>query len=106
LLQNTNAGHRPIIGLDLGNKPITHLSKYNTDIVEMTPSHLYPIPHPNQEGLQDDKPNTTALQNTILEYILPAHNRPTHYIPDLIRAVEYAFGPKGKLIRYPTCQGI
>jgi len=91
LLQNTNGGRWPIIGLDLGNKLVANFSKHNTDIEEMTPSKLQPIPHLDQEGLQDDKPNTTEPKHTILEYILPAHNRPKGHKPDLIRAIGYAF---------------
>ena len=71
----------------------------------MTSSHLHPIPHLDQEGLQDDKLDTTEPQQTIPEYILPAQNRPTRHIPDFIKAVGYAFGPNVKLIRDPTFQG-
>jgi len=69
------------------------------------PPHLQPIPHPESEGLQDDKSDTMEPQNTIPEYIPPAHNRPTHHRPDLIRVVGYTFWPNGKLIRDPTYQG-
>jgi len=71
---------------------------------DTTPSHLSSIPLPEHEGLQDDKPNTLDQQQTIPEYILPAHNRPTHHIPDLDRAVGYTSGPDGHLIRDPAFQ--
>jgi hypothetical protein len=44
-------------------------------------------------------------QYIIPEYILLAHNKPTHHKPDLIRAVGYTFGPNGKLIKDPSCKG-
>jgi len=72
MLQNTNRGRWPIIGLDLGNKPVTKFSKHNTDNEETTSPHLQPILHPEQEGLQDDKPDTMEPTHTILEYILRA----------------------------------
>jgi hypothetical protein len=45
LLQNTNGGRWPIIGLDLGNKPITYFSNNNIDAEEIASptSNLYPI---------------------------------------------------------------
>jgi len=81
------------------------LSKHNTDTEETTSPHLQPIPHSEQEGLQDDKPDTMEPKHTIPDYILPAHNKPTHHRPDLIRAARYASGPNGKLIRDPTYLG-
>jgi len=105
ILRNTNGGRWPIIGLDLGSTPITYFSKHNTDIEETTSSHLQPIPDLEQEGLQDDKPNTMEPKYIIAKYIFPAHNRPTHQRPDLIRAVGYTFGPIGKLSSEPTYQG-
>jgi hypothetical protein len=105
LLQNTNEGRWPIIGLDLGNKLVTDFSNNIIDAKEITSPHLQPISHPEQEGLQDDKPDTTELSHTIPEYILPAQHRPTHHRPDHIRAVGYTFGPNGKLIKDPTYKG-
>jgi hypothetical protein len=44
-------------------------------------------------------------RHTILEYILPTRKRPTHHIPDLIKAIGCTLGPNGKLIKDPTYQG-
>ena len=72
---------------------------------DTAPSHLPSIPHPEHEGLQDDKPNTLDLQQTTPEYILPDFKRPTHHRPDLVTAVGYTTGPDGHLIRDPTFRG-
>jgi hypothetical protein len=77
LRKNKNEGRWPLLGLYLGNQPVIDLSKHKIGIEETTPSHLPPIPHPNQGGLQDNKPNTTEHHHSIHEYILPAHTRPT-----------------------------
>jgi len=105
MLQNTNGGRWPIIELDLGSQPVTDFSKHITNIEDITSPHHQPIPHPEQEGLQDDKPYTMEPRHTIPKYILPSHKRPTHHRPDLIRAVGYTARPNGKLIKYPTCKG-
>ena len=56
LLQTTNGGRWPIIGIDLGNKPVIDFSKHIPDTEATTLSHLPPIS--GHKGLQDDKPNT------------------------------------------------
>jgi len=50
-------------------------------------------------------PDTADHHHTIPEYILPAHNRPTHHRPDLVRAVGYTSGPNGQVINDPTYRG-
>jgi hypothetical protein len=71
----------------------------------MALSHLNPMPHSYQEGIHDNKPDTTEQIHAKPEYIHPAHNRPTHNRLDLVKAVGYTFGPSGKHIRDPTFQG-
>jgi hypothetical protein len=62
LLQNTNGGRWPIIGLDFGNKPVIDFNKYKPDMEKTTPSHIPSIPLPENEGLQDDKTNPYLYQ--------------------------------------------
>ncbi len=72
---------------------------------DTVPSHLPPIPHPDQEGLQDDKQTDNDSNHTIPYYILPAQHIPKHHRPDLIRVVGYTFGPNGKLTKYYSYRG-
>ena len=71
LLQTTNGGRWPIIGVDLDNTPIKGFTTLKPDIIEDTASQLPQIFHPEEEGLQNDKPNTTNQSQTMPEYILP-----------------------------------
>ncbi len=64
-----------------------------------------PIPHPDQEGLQDDKQTDKETHHTIPDYILPAQHRPKHHRPDLVRAVGYILGPNHKLTRDYSYRG-
>jgi hypothetical protein len=91
--------------MDLGNKPVTDLSKHKSYMEDTTPYHLLSIPLLEHEGLQDGKPNTLDQQQTIPECILPARKRPTHHRPGLVRAVGYTTGPDGHLIKDPTFRG-
>jgi hypothetical protein len=40
-----------------------------------------------------------------VKYTPPAHKRPTHHIPDLVKAVGYTTGPDDHLIRDPAFRG-
>jgi hypothetical protein len=91
--------------VDLGNAPVTDFRKYTPETEDTTPSHLPPIPHPDKEGLQDDKPIVGETHHSIPEYIMPAHNRPKHHRPNLIRAVNYTLGPNGQLNKDNTYRG-
>jgi hypothetical protein len=86
-LQITNGGRWPMIGVDLGNTPIKDFTTLKPDITKATASQLPQILHPEEEGLQNDKPNTANQPQTILDYILPPQHRPTHHKPNLIRAI-------------------
>jgi hypothetical protein len=102
MLQTTDGGRWPIIGLDLGNKLVIDFSKHNTNTEDITSPYLQPIPNPEQEDLQDDKLDTLEPRHTIPKYIFPAHKRPSHHRPDLIRAVGYTSRLNGKRIKDPT----
>jgi hypothetical protein len=73
------------------NHILRQIHKAATD--DTNPSPLPSIPRLEQEGLQDDKPNTPEHHQTIPKYILQAHNRPTYHIPDLVRVVGYTVRP-------------
>ncbi len=83
--------------MDLGKTPVTDFRKHTPKTEDTNPSHLPPIPHPDQEGLHDDKQTEVETHHIIPEYILPAQHRPTHHRPDIIRAVGYTLGPDGQL---------
>jgi hypothetical protein len=95
-----------MVGVDLGNTPIKDFTTLKPDIEEATASQLPQILLPEEEGLQNDKPNTLNHTQTIQEYILPSQHRPTHHRPDLIRAIGYATNSNGQLIPDPTYRGI
>jgi hypothetical protein len=95
----------PSSGMDLGNTPVTDYRKHTPSTEHTTPSHLPPIPHPDQEGLQDDKQTDGETHHTIPGFILPAQHRPKHHRPDLIRVVGYTLGPNGQLIKDHTFRG-
>ena len=48
-----------MIGFDLGNTPINDFTSLKRDIAEASASQLPQILHPEEEGLQNDKPITT-----------------------------------------------
>ena len=77
-----------MVGVDLGNTPIKDFTTLKPDIEEATASQLPQILLPEEEGLQNDKPNTTKHPHTIPKYILPTQHRPTHHRLDLTRAIE------------------
>jgi hypothetical protein len=64
LLQTTNGGRWPIVGVDLGNTLIKYFSTLKPDIEEATVSQLPQILLPEEEGLQNDKPNTANHPQT------------------------------------------
>jgi hypothetical protein len=105
LLQNTNGGRWPIIGLDLGNTPIRNFTTLKPDTTKDTTTQLPQILHPEEEGLQNDKPNTPNQPQTIPDYILPPQHIPTHHILDLARAIGYTINSNGQLIPEPTYRG-
>jgi hypothetical protein len=105
LLQTTNRGRWPIIGVDLGNTPIKDFTTLKPDITEDTASQLPQILHPEEEGLQNDKSNTANQPQTMPEYILPPQHRPSHHTPDLIKAIGYTTNSNGQLIPNPTYRG-
>ena len=55
LLQKSNGGRWPVIGIDLGKTPITDFRNTKPKTDDTPLSNLPPITHPEQEGLQDDK---------------------------------------------------
>ena len=89
LLQTSNGGRWPIVGVDLGDTPIKDFTNLKPDIEETTASQLSQILHPEEKGLQHDKPNIRNHSQTKPEYILPTQHSPTHHRPDLIRAIGY-----------------
>jgi hypothetical protein len=105
LLQKSNGGRWPVIGVDLGKQPITDFRKHIPSTDDTNPSNLPPITPPEQEGLQDDKYADPETPHIIPEYILPAQFRPTHHKPDIIRAIGYTIGPDGTLKEDPTYRG-
>ena len=105
LLQTSNGGRWPIVGVDLGDTPIKDFTHLKPDIEEATALQLPRILHPKEEGLQTDKPNTPNHSQTIPEYILPTQHRPTHHKPDYTRAIGYTTNPSGQLIPDPTYRG-
>jgi hypothetical protein len=94
-----------MIGVDLGNTPIKDFTTLKPDVAEATTSQLPQILHPEEEGLQNDRPNTTNQPQTIPEYILPPQHKPTHNKPDLITAIGYTTNSNGQLIPDPTYRG-
>jgi len=48
-----------MVGVDLGNTPITNYTSLKPDIEETTASQLPQILLPEEEGLQNNKPSTT-----------------------------------------------
>jgi hypothetical protein len=105
LLQKSNGGRWPVIGIDLGKTPITDFRNTKPKTDDTTLSNFPPITHPEQEGLQDDKNADGETPHIIPEYILPAQPRPTHHKPDIIRAIGYFIGPDGTLKEDPTYKG-
>ena len=101
LLQNSNGGRWPIVGVDLGNTPIKDFTTLKPDLEETTVSQLPQILLPEDEGLQNDKPNTVNHLQTIPEYIIPTQHRPTHHRPSLIRAIGYTTNAIGQLVSDP-----
>jgi hypothetical protein len=65
LLQTIHGGRWPIIGVDLGNTPIKDFTTLKPDIKEDTVAQLPQILLPEEEGLQNDKPNTINRPQTI-----------------------------------------
>ena len=107
ILQTSNGGRWPIVGVDLGEKTITDLTNLKPDIEEITASQLPQILHQEEKGLQNDKPNTPNHPQTIPENIFPPHHRATaHHRLDFIRAIGYTTNPSGQLIPDPTNPGI
>jgi hypothetical protein len=90
--------------MDLGKKTATDLTTIQIPQLDTELAQLESITHPNQEGIQDDKANTTYPQ-TIPEHILPAQHRPKHHRPDLIRAVGCTTTPEGRLTKGLTYMG-
>ena len=105
LLQKSNGGRWPFIGVDLWKQPVTGFYKHIPNTNDTTPSNLPPITNPEQEGLQDDKHIDAETPHIIPEYILPAQFRPTHHKLDIIRAIGYIIGPDGTLKEDPTYRG-
>ena len=105
LLQNTNGGRWPVIGFDLGKTPIKDFTTLKTDTTDDTTSQLPQITHPEEEGLQNDKPNTPNQPQIIPDYILPPQHIPTHHRPDMIMAIGYTINSHGQLIPDPTYRG-
>jgi hypothetical protein len=91
--------------VDLGNTLIKDFTTLKPDTTDDTASQLPQIPHPEEENLQHDKPNTTNQPQTIPECILPPQHRPTHHKPDLIKAIGYTTNSNGHLIPDPTYRG-
>jgi len=93
--------HRPILGVDLGHKPVADFKKIPPHVDDLTQVHLQAIIHPSQEGLQDDNQDPNDHPRTILDYILHPQHRPKHHRPDLIRTVGYTTNSEGRLITDP-----
>jgi hypothetical protein len=104
LLQNTDGGRWPVVGMHMGHKPVTDFNTLTTPPLDTEQTQLEAIKHPNQEGTQHDKADSTYPQ-TIPEYILPAQHRPKHHRPDLIWAVGFTLTPKGGLTKDLTYRG-
>ena len=94
-----------MIGVDLGKPLIEDFTTRIPDTKENTASQLPQILHPEEEGLQNDKPDTTNQPQTVPEYILPPQHRPTHQRPYLIRAIGCTINSNGQLIPDPTYRG-
>jgi hypothetical protein len=105
LLQTTNGRRWPMIGVDLGNTPIKDFTTLKPDITEAMTSQLPQILHPEEESLQNDKPNTSTQPQSIRDYILPPQQRPTHHRPNLTRAIGYTINSNGELIPDPIYRG-
>ncbi len=65
LLQESNGGRWPVIGVDMGSAPVTDFRKHTPKTEDTIPFHLPPIPQPDLEGLQDDKQTSKETQHTI-----------------------------------------
>jgi hypothetical protein len=91
--------------MDLGKKSVTYFKNLSTPQADTAQTHLHGITHPSQEGLQDDKRDTTTSPQTIPKHILPARLRPQHHRPDLIRAIGYTLTPESILIKDHTYRG-
>jgi len=105
LLQNTTCGRWPIIGLDLGKTPIKDFTTLKPDTKNDTTSPLSQILHPEEERLQNGKPNKPNQPQAIPDYILPPQHRPTHHRPNMIRAIGYTINSNGPLIPDPAYGG-
>jgi hypothetical protein len=75
------------------------------DMEEITIPQLPQILLPEEESLQNEKPDIPNHPQTIPEYFLPPQHRLTHHRPDLIRAIGYTTNPKFQLIPDPTYRG-
>jgi hypothetical protein len=91
-----------MIGVDLGQTPIKDFTTLKPDTTEDTATQLPHILHPEEKGLQNDKPNAANQPHTIQEYILPPQHRPTHHRPDLVKAIGYTINSNGQIIPDPT----
>ncbi len=89
-MQSTTGGRWPILGMDLGHKPITDFKNLHIPMDDTKNSSLKPGNHLSDEGLQDDKPNTPDNPHTILYYILHPSHIPQHHRSDHMRKVGYA----------------
>ena len=98
LLQQSNGGRWPILCMDLGNG---HVKDFKTQLSleakSLREDPRFPDVTPLEEGLQCDKISNHYYPYSLPDYILPIEARPTHYNPDLIRAIGYCINPQGRL---------
>ena len=91
LLDQENGGRWPILAMDLGRQAtrdfVQQLEDCRVEIITL-PTPPAETHDPPTEDPDEDKPD--SHYHTVLpEYLLPTANRPTHYKPDIIRAVGY-----------------
>ena len=90
LLRKSDGGRWPILGVDFRQKPFTDFKNIAPIINDPIQPELQAIPHPSQEGLQDDNLNITTHTQAIPDYILYPQQRSQHHRRCLVRAVRYS----------------
>jgi hypothetical protein len=104
LLQTHNGGRWPILGMDLGNKPVKDFkAQTNKETTTTQEDHTLQSIEATHEGLQNYKANIKhpIIPNTILR----KHKRPKHHKPDIIRAIVYIMNSRGALVEDTTYKG-
>jgi len=106
LLQQSNGGRWPILGVYLEIKPVIDFTTLKADIDATPDTYLQGIIRSLHEVLK--MTNKSDIQNypqLITNYILHAHHKPKHHIRDIIRAVGYTIDTQGKHVEDLTYRG-